>query len=332
MKYDEENKLVLFADGNNGSTRTATEPLGPISVNVSVDSATTRIHRTGIRGHRGLLTTVSGSGAHKRHHHHHHHHHKRHRDNRSEKSAVAAVTADRLSPTVVAVSAATAINNNDNNNNNGSSGGGGDEHEKIKRRAADDDHRVKRVARTTPSPPPPPTLRLPPPAQPVAQLPQHIMAAASAAVSPRSHHPSAPALPPPVTQPVPLVAPSLFSLFLNAPLLQPHTQWLYSQLYPNPYLSHIRNTMIFDNESTAAAVAAAAAQKAVGDGISGVLDDGDGSAVENESLKKSPSDEGEADNGGGAGADDEVDCDGAEASPAISPKTTAKQTDVWRPY
>ncbi|XP_060872874.1 protein lozenge-like isoform X2 [Metopolophium dirhodum] len=319
-------------DGNNSSTRTATEPLGPISVNVSVDSATTRSHRTGIRGHRGLLTTVSGSGAHKRHHHHHHHHHKRHRDNRSEKSAVVAVTVDRLSPTVVAASAAAAINNNDNNNNNGSSGGAGDEHDKNKRRAADDDHRVRRVARTTPSPPPPPTLRPPPPAQPVAQLPPHIMAAAAAAVSPRSHHPSASVPPPPVTQPVPLVAPSLFSLFLNAPLLQPHTQWLYSQLYPNPYLSHIRNTMIFDNESTAAAVAAAAAQKAVGGGIGGVVDEGDGSAAENESPKKSPADEGEADGGGGVGADDEVDRDGADASPAVSPKTTAKQTDVWRPY
>jgi len=90
--------------------------------------------------------------------------------------------------------------------------------------------------------------------------------------------------------------------------------------------------MIFDNESTAAAVAAAAAQKAVGGGIGGVVDDGDGSAAENESPKKSPPDEGEVDGGSGVGADDEVDCDGADASPAVSPKTTAKQTDVWRPY
>ncbi|XP_022165177.1 protein lozenge-like isoform X2 [Myzus persicae] len=317
-------------DGNNSSSRTATEPLGPISVNVSVDSATTRSHRTGVRGHRGLLTTVSGSGAHKRHHHHHHHHHKRHRDNRSEKNAAVAVAADRLSPTAIAASAATAITHNDNNNNNG--GSGADEHDKSKRRATDDDHRVRRAARTPPSPPPPPsTLRPPPPAQPVAQLPPHIMAAAAATVSPRSLHPSASAPAPPVTQPVPLVAPSLFSLFLNAPLLQPHTQWLYSQLYPNPYLSHIRNTMIFDNESTAAAVAAAAAQKAAGGTIGGVVDDGDGSAAENESPKKSPADDVEAEVGGG-GADDEDDRDGADTSPAVSPKTTAKQTDVWRPY
>ncbi|XP_060850608.1 runt-related transcription factor 3-like isoform X1 [Rhopalosiphum padi] len=319
-------------DGNSSSARTATEPLGPISVNVSVDSATTRSHRTGIRGHRGLLTTVSGSGAHKRHHHHHHHHH--HKRHRSEKSALAAAAvADRLSPTAVAASAAaSAVNSNDNNNNNG--GDVIDEHDKNKRRAADDDHRVRRAARTPSSPPPPlpppPQLRPPPPAQPVAQLPPHIVAAAAAAaVSPRSHHPAAPA--PPVTQPVPLVAPSLFSLFLNAPLLQPHTQWLYSQLYPNPYLSHIRNTMIFDNESTAAAVAAAAAQKAVGGGDVGVAggDDGDGSAAENESPKKSPTDEGD----GAAGGDDVDDHDGGDASPpAISPKTTAKQTDVWRPY
>ncbi|XP_025199190.1 protein lozenge-like isoform X2 [Melanaphis sacchari] len=330
------------ADGINSSARTVTEPLGPISVNVSVDSATTRSHRTGIRGHRGLLTTVTGSGAHKRHHHHHHHHHhKRHRaDNRSEKSAVvsAAMAADRLSPTAVTASASAAVsnsnnnnnnNNNDNNNNNG--GGGIDEHDKNKRRASDDDHRGgRRSAKTPPSPPP--QLRPPPPAQPVAQLPPHIMAAAGAAVSPRSHHPAAPA--PPVTQPVPLVAPSLFSLFLNAPLMQPHTQWLYSQLYPNPYLSHIRNTMIFDNESTAAAVAAAAAQKAAGDGIGGGGDDGGdgGSVAENESSKKSPAaDEGDADCGRG---DDGDDRDGAaDASPAVSPKTTTKQTaDVWRPY
>ncbi|KAE9539882.1 hypothetical protein AGLY_005134, partial [Aphis glycines] len=145
-------------DGNNGGGRTATEPLGPISVNVSVDSATTRSHRTGIRGHRGLLTTVSGSGAHKRHHHHHssshHHHHKRHR---SEKSAVAAPAADRLSPTAVAAAAASAVNNNNNNDNdndndNNNNGGGVDEHgDKNKRR--DDDHRGRRAARTPPSPP-----------------------------------------------------------------------------------------------------------------------------------------------------------------------------------
>ncbi|XP_050060993.1 protein lozenge-like isoform X1 [Aphis gossypii] len=319
-------------EGNNGGGRTATEPLGPISVNVSMDSATTRSHRTGIRGHRGLLTTVSGSGAHKRHHHHHssshHHHHKRHR---SEKSAVAAA-ADRLSPTAVAAAAAASAvnnnndndnndNNNDNDNDNNNNGGGVDGHgDKNKRR--DDDHRGRRAARTPPSPPPPPPpqLRPPPPAQPVAQLPPHI----AAAVSPRSHQPAGTA--PPVTQPVPLVAPSLFSLFLNAPLLQPHTQWLYSQLYPNPYLSHIRNTMIFDNESTAAAVAAAAAQKSGGGG-----DDGDG---DNESSKKSAADEGDADGGHGAAAgDDEDDRDGGDASPAaVSPKTTAKQTDVWRPY
>jgi len=90
--------------------------------------------------------------------------------------------------------------------------------------------------------------------------------------------------------------------------------------------------MIFDNESTAAAVAAAAAQKAAGDSIGGVVDDGDGSPAENESPKKSPVDEGEADVGSGGGADDEDDHEGADASPAVSPKTTAKQTDVWRPY
>lgn len=28
---------------------------------------------------------------------------------------------------------------------------------------------------------------------------------------------------------------TLFSLFLNSPLLPPSTQWLYTQLYPNPY-------------------------------------------------------------------------------------------------
>lgn len=276
--------LFIVLENSTGGQRTAAEPLGPISVNVSVESASTRSHRTGIRGHRGLLTTVAGGG-HKRHHHHHHHHHKRHRDNRSEK--VPAV--DNISP--------TSINNNNNNNDKNNNDGGGD-----------DD-----VTESDKKRPPADGASLTPPAQPLAQLPLQLTATAS----PQPHH--AATTPAPVSQPVPLVAPSLFSLFLNAPLLQPHTQWLYSQLYPNPYLSHLRNTMIFDNESTAAAMAAAAAQKNV-DG--GVLQDEDTSAVENESPKKSPAPP--------LLSNDDDGC-GEDASP-ISPKTNAKQTDVWRPY
>lgn len=36
---------------------------------------------------------------------------------------------------------------------------------------------------------------------------------------------------------------TLFSLFLNSPLLPPSTQWLYTQLYPNPYSAfHLKNS------------------------------------------------------------------------------------------
>ncbi len=42
---------------------------------------------------------------------------------------------------------------------------------------------------------------------------------------------------------------TLFSLFLNSPLLPPATQWLYTQLYPNPYSAfHMKNT--FDEMAT----------------------------------------------------------------------------------
>lgn len=77
--------------------------------------------------------------------------------------------------------------------------------------------------------------------------------------------------------------------------------------------------MIFDNESTAAAVAAAAAQKTMieaGD-VAGpavvVADDEDAAraAADPGSPEKSPSD---------------VNDDN------VSPKTNARQTDVWRPY
>ncbi|XP_025405345.1 protein lozenge-like isoform X2 [Sipha flava] len=280
---------------SNGGRPAAAEPLGPISVNVSVENATVRGHRTSSRGHRGLLTTVAGAG-HKRHqhHHHHHHHHKRHRDGRTEK------TADRLSP-----SAAAAVTNNNNNNNN-------NDDDDNNNNGGDDKKRVAAVDGVTTTTPAHPVAQLPPPPPPPPP-PPHVTAAA-AAVSPRPQHPAA------VTQPVPLVAPSLFSLFLNAPLLQPHTQWLYSQLYPNPYLSHIRNTMIFDNESAAVAAAAHKGAAAVG---AAVAEDGHGDASagpENEPTRSPdrPTDEDDAT---------------SRSPPPVSAKTcSAKQTDVWRPY
>ncbi|VVC43204.1 Acute myeloid leukemia 1 protein (AML1)/Runt,Runt domain,p53-like transcription factor, DNA- [Cinara cedri] len=304
------------ADGNNngganGTTRTCTtEPLGPISVNVNAEGTSTRGHRPGIRGHRGLLTTVAAGSGHKRHrdhhgHHHHHHHHKRHhRESRHHAEKSLAVAVDGSSPSVNA--AVPITNNNDNNNNDG----GGLTEDKKRGPPPDDRDGRKRVvteAMLRPSSPP---------AKPLAQLPPALRTA-----SPRSQHAIAGG--PPVTQPIPLVAPSLINLFLNAPLLPPHTQWLYSQLYPSTYLSHIRNTMIFDNESTAAAVAAAAAQKntelcASGGGGGGGSDENEEtSAAENGSAKKSPT---------------PADNDAETTSPAVSPKTNAKQTDVWRPY
>lgn len=40
---------------------------------------------------------------------------------------------------------------------------------------------------------------------------------------------------------------TLFSLFLNSPLLPPSTQWLYSQLYPNPYSTFQLKNSTFEN-------------------------------------------------------------------------------------
>ncbi|XP_050434776.1 runt-related transcription factor 2-like [Adelges cooleyi] len=242
-------------NGGNAEPNRA-EPLGPISVNVSAESGT-RSHRTGLRGHRGLLTTVSGHKRHPRRH-----------------------ASSRPDPLPAAKSGDETITDNV-------------------------------------TPPPPPT--------PPSHVNKKQEAVESADATPPEQRPPPPPPPPPppsaVTQPVPL-APSLFSLFLNAPLLQPHTQWLYSQLYPNPYLSHLRNTMIFDNESTAAAVAAAAA--AAQHNNNNNNNDEDETCAEKMSPQKALSPR----------ADDTQAASPvtAAATDSVSPKTTAKQVDVWRPY